>query len=123
MNKKYYFVIGFLTLIVSIVFATPDRIRYVIDNLIGLNGKNIIVHQMVYDNLQSHYNYLFEEYLIEKNMENGNTTIVDIIKITEQDKIENLLVQKYNGNINRIIPDIMFDKQNILDNGYIEIPN
>jgi len=117
-------VILLLTLFISIIQATPDRQRYVIDTLIGLNGKNMIVHQKVYDNLQSHYiDILFEEYLIEKYMENGNTVIVYMIRITEQDKIENLLLQKYNGNINRIDPDIMFNKQNILENGYIEIPS
>jgi hypothetical protein len=96
----------------------------VIDTLIGLNGKNMVVHQKVYDNLQSHYiDSLFEEYLIEKYMEKGNTVIVNIIKINEHDKIEAILLQKYNGNINRIDPDIMFNKQEILNKGYIEVPS
>ena len=123
MNKKPFFVILFLTLFVSIVQATPDRQRHIIDTLIGLNGKNIIVHQKVYDNLQSHYNHLFEEYLIEKYMENGNTVIVYMIRITEQDRIEDILLQRYNGNINHIDPYIMFNKQEILDNGYVEVPS
>jgi hypothetical protein len=122
MNKKYFFVILFL-MFVSTIQATPDRQRYIIDTLIGLNGENVIVHQKIYDNMQSHQIFLLEEYLIEKYMENGNTVIVDMIKIAEQDKIEEILLQKYNGSINRIDPDIMFNKLEILDNGYIEIPS
>jgi len=56
-------------------------------------------------------------------MENGNTVVVYMIKITEKDKIENILLQKYNGNINRIDPDIRFNKQEIFNKGYIEIPS
>ena len=124
LNKKPFLVILFFTLFVSIIQATPDRQRHVIDTLIGLNGKNMVVHQKVYDNLQSHYiDSLFEEYLIEKYMENGNTVIVSMIKITEKDKIETILLQKYNGNINRIDPDIRFNKQEIFNKGYIEIPS
>jgi hypothetical protein len=122
MNKKHFLVILFLLSFVSAIQASADRRRYIIDTLIGLNGENIIVHQRVYDNFQSHQIFLLEEYLIEKYMENGNTIIVDMIKITEQDRIENILLQKYDGNINRIDPDIMFNKRHILDNGYIEIP-
>ncbi|GHV86483.1 hypothetical protein AGMMS50230_20910 [Spirochaetia bacterium] len=123
MNKKYYFVVGFLFLFVSIIQATPDRYRYVIDNLIGLNGKNIIVHQLVWDNLQTYDGGIFEEYLIEKYMENGNTVIIKNIKITEQNKIENMLLKEYNGDINRIFPDMDYHYdyiKSIIDNGYIE---
>ena len=124
MGKKPFWAILFLTLFVPVIQATPDRQRHVIDTLIGLNGKNMVVHQKVYDNLQSHYiDSLFEEYLIEKYMENGNTVVVYMIKITEKDKIENILLQKYNGNINRIDPDIRFNKQEIFNKGYIEIPS
>jgi len=124
MSKKHYFVIVFFMFVFSIVQATPDRRRYVIDNLIGLHGKNIIVHQIVYDNLQSHDNHLVEEYLIEKYMENGNTIIIDMIKINKQDKIANLLLEKFNGNVTHIFPDIVFNNEHrIPDNEYIEIPS
>ena len=106
MYRKCYYLILFFILPISIIQATPDRERCIIDRLIGLNGNNIIVHQLVSDNLGSHYNYTHEEYIIEKFMENGNTTIIKQIKITEQNTIESILLNEYNGNINYIFPDI-----------------
>jgi len=120
MNIKKYYFITFLFWVISIAHATPDRERYVIDHLIGLNGNNMIVYQIVYDNLGSHYMDLFEEYLIEKYMENGRTTIIDMVRITEQNSLESLLLQKYNNNILRIIPAIYYNKQSILENGYLQ---
>jgi hypothetical protein len=122
--KIKYCLILFLVIPFSIIQATPDRQRYIIDNLIGLNGNNIIIHQFVFDNLQSHYDYILEEYLIEKYMENGKTIIIKNIKITEKNSIENILINEYNGNIIRIIPDINFffyNIQSIINNEYIEI--
>jgi hypothetical protein len=84
MNMKYYFTIFFFVLFISTIRATPDRQRYIIDDLIGLNGNNIIIHQLVFDNLQTHDNFIAEEYLIEKYIENGNTLIIKQIRITEQ---------------------------------------
>jgi hypothetical protein len=110
---------------ISIIQATPDRQRYIIDRLIGLNGVNIIVHQFVFDNLQSHYSAVVEEYIIEKFMENGKTTIIKQIKLTGQDAIENTLLNEYNGNINYIFPDIHFNYYSIqprINASYIEIP-
>jgi hypothetical protein len=124
MYRKYRFLVLFFTVFVSIIQATPDRHRYVVDRLIGLNGHNIIVHQYVYDNLQSHSNNLIEEYIIEKFMENGNTTIIKQIKLTDQNEIENILMNEYNGNINYIFPDIKFYYYDIQPNiyeGYIEM--
>jgi len=126
MNKKHWFLILFFTLSLSVIQATPDRQRYVLDRLIGLNGNNIIVHQLVYDNMQSHYSGLLEEYIIEKFMENGKTTIIKQIKITDQNKIENILLKEYKGNINYIFPDINFyyyDIQPKINERYIEIPS
>ena len=123
MNKKCYFLFLFFTLSVSIIHATPDRARYILDRLIGLNGNNIIVHQLVYDNLQQHEGYLLEEYIIEKFMENGNTTIIKQIKITGQSTIENLLIKEYNGKINYIFPDVHFYNYRIqpkINEDYIE---
>jgi hypothetical protein len=111
---------------ISIIHATPDRQRYIIDRLIGLNGVNIVAHQFVYDNLQSHSSYIQEEYIIEKFMENGNTIIIKQIRIAGQDTIENILLNEYNGNINYIFPDINFDHfsmQSIINDGYIEFRN
>jgi hypothetical protein len=125
MYKKHWILVLFLTLSISIIQATPDRQRYIIDRLIGLNGHNIIVHQLVYDNIQSHSNHLIEEYIIEKFMENGNTTIIKQIRITDQSNIENILINEYNGNINYIFPDIKFYYYSIqprINDGYIEIP-
>jgi hypothetical protein len=126
MNVKHYFFTLFFILSISIVQATPDRERYIIDRLIGLNGVNIIVHQFVFDNLQNHYVYIQEEYIIEKFMENGNTSIIKQILITEQNTIENILQNEYNGNINYIFPDInsyFFYIQPRINDGYIVIPN
>jgi hypothetical protein len=126
MNLKYCLFVLFFILSISIVQATPDRQRYIIDRLIGLNGHNIIVHQLVYDNLQSHSNHLIEEYIIEKFMVNGNTTIVKQIKITGQDTIENILINEFNGNINYIFPDINYYHYNIqpkINDVFIEIPS
>jgi len=101
MNRKHMFFILFLTLSLSAVQAMPDRQRWVVDRLIGLHGNNIIVHQFVEDNLLSHYKGLHEEYLIEKFMENGKTTIIKQIRITDRNNIENILLKEYNGKINR----------------------
>jgi hypothetical protein len=126
MNKKYWLLILFFTLFISKTQATPDRIRYVLDRLIGLNGINIIVHQYIYDNLQTHNTGLLEEYIIEKYMENGKTTIIKQIKITNKNNIENILQKEYKGKINYIFPDIHFyyyDIQPKINEGYIEIPS
>jgi hypothetical protein len=101
---------------VSIIYATPDRERLIIDNLIGLNGNNIIIHQLIFDNLGSHYNYIEEEYIIEKFMENGNTTIIKQIKLSKQDNIQNILINEYNGKITYIYPDIDFYYHKIQSN-------
>jgi hypothetical protein len=118
--KKVFFIIGIFSFVVSIVNATPDRQRYVLDKLIGLNGQNMIVLQVVYDNLQQHDNQLVEVYLIEKYMENGNTKIIYMYRINEQDSLEELLLQKYNKNLTYVFPDIFCDRQEIFKNGYIE---
>jgi hypothetical protein len=77
MYRKHWFLVLFFTLFVSIIQTTPDR------------------HQYVYDNLQSHSNHLIEEYIIEKFMKNGNTTIIKQIKLTDQNEIENILINEY----------------------------
>lgn len=126
MNRKYCLLILFFTLSLSTIHATPDRERYVMDRLIGLNGINIIVHQIIYDNLGSHDNGIIEEYIIEKYMENGNTTIIKQIKITKQNTIENILLKEYKNKINYIFPDILsyyFNFLSIKNNEYIEIGN
>jgi hypothetical protein len=125
MNRKHIFFILFFTLSLSVTQATPDRQRYIMDRLIGLHGNNIIVHQYVADNLQSHYNGLQEEYIIEKFMENGKTTIIKQIRIPDRNNIENILLKEYNGKINYIFPDIQFYNtiiQPIINEGYIIIP-
>ncbi|GHV86490.1 hypothetical protein AGMMS50230_20980 [Spirochaetia bacterium] len=56
-------------------------------------------------------------------MENGYTVIIKNVKITEQNKIENMLLKEYNGDINRIFPDMDYHYdyiKSIIDNGYIE---
>jgi len=124
MNRKYCFLILFFTLSLSKIQATPDRERYVIDRLIGLNSVNIIVHQLVYDNLGSHYNEIIEEYIIEKFMQNGNTSIIKQIRITEKNTVENILLKEYKGKIKYIFPDILsyyFNKLTIINKEYIEI--
>jgi hypothetical protein len=124
MNKKQCFIIFFLIFCITIIHSTPDRIRYVFDNLIGFYENNMVIHQLIYDNLQSHNNFLEEEYLIEKNMENGITIIVKQIKITYENKIENILLREYNGNIEYCIPDIdffIYNKQPIINNHYIRL--
>jgi hypothetical protein len=124
MNRKYWLLILFFTLSLSKIQATPDRERNVLDRFIGLNGINIIVHQIVYDNLGSHYNGIIEEYIIEKYMENGNTSIIKQIKITKQNTVENILLKEYKGKIKYIFPDILAYSVNFLtikNNEYIEI--
>jgi hypothetical protein len=124
MNRKYLLLIIFFALSFSKIQATPDRERYVMDRLIGLNGINIIVHQSVFDNFGSHYNGIHEEYIIEKFMENGNTSIIKQIKITEQNTVENILLNEYKGKINYIFPDIsapFFNNLTIINNEYIKI--
>jgi hypothetical protein len=126
MNKKYFLLILLFTLLVLKTHATPDRKRYVLDRFIGLNGFNIIVHQYIFDNLQTHNSGIEEEYIIEKYMENGKTTIIKQIKITEKDDIENILQKEYKGKINYIFPDINLYYYNIqpkIHEGYIEIPS
>jgi hypothetical protein len=126
MNNKYCIFILLFILFVSKTHATPDRIRYVLDRFIGLNGINIIVHQYIFDNLQTHNSGLEEEYIIEKYMENGKTTIIKQIKITEKDNIEKILQKEYKGKIHYIFPDIHFYYYNIqpkINEGYIEIPS
>ena len=95
MNRRCWSLILFFTLSLSKIQATPDRERNVLDRFIGLNGINIIVHQIVYDNFGSHYNGIIEEYIIEKYMENGNTSIIKQIKITKQNTVENILLKEY----------------------------
>jgi len=109
MNKRRYLVIVFFTLFASVIYATPDRYRLVIDNFIGLNGKNIIVYQYIEDD----YGKLQEEYLIEKYMENGDTKIIKQIKIEKNNNIENLLLREYKGKIKRVIPSISYYYNNI----------
>lgn len=124
MNRKYWSLILFFTLSLSKIQATPDRERNVLDRFIGLNGINIIVHQIVYDNFGSHYNGIIEEYIIEKYMENGNTSIIKQIKITKQNTVENILLKEYKGKIKYIFPDILAYYVNFLtikNNEYIEI--
>jgi len=123
MNRKYWLLILFFTLSLSKIQATPDRERFVLDRFIGLNGINIIVHQIVYDNLGSHNNGIIEEYIIEKFMENGNTSIIKQVKITKQNTVENILLKEYKGKINYIFPDILsyyFKQLEIINNEYIE---
>jgi hypothetical protein len=124
MNRKYCLLIFFFILFVSKIQATPDKERYVLDRFIGLNGINIIVHQIIYDNLGSHYNGIIEEYIIEKFMENGNTSVIKQIKVTKQNTVENILLKEYKEKINYIFPDILAYDVNILtikNNEYIEI--
>ncbi|GHT79713.1 hypothetical protein FACS1894130_09280 [Spirochaetia bacterium] len=123
MNKRNYFISGFLVFFLVNINASPDRQRWVIDNLIGLNGNNIIAHQIISDNMGSHWEYIYEEYLVEKHIENGKTVVIKQIKITEENKIETILLKEYNGNIIHMGPVMdyfVYNPQPLIENRYIE---
>ena len=104
MNKKQYFVILLFALSIVKIQATPDRARYVIDTLIGLKGNNIVVHQIIFDNMQTYQGGFTEEYVVEKFMDKGETLVIKQFKVTENKTVEEILLENYSGRIKRIFP-------------------
>jgi hypothetical protein len=66
----------FLYLLPILLFATPDKQFWVIDELVGFTNDSYILFQKTYDNLQSHYQFLAEEYIVKKNFRNGKVEAI-----------------------------------------------
>ena len=61
--------------IVALLHATPDRERYIVDTLLGFSGEKVLIVQSVYDNKGSHYDEVYETYLLEKQIEEGRLVL------------------------------------------------
>ncbi len=56
--------------IINIIFninSTPDKAEWICESLIGINENSYVINQLVFNNMQSHYNYTIENYIIIKD--------------------------------------------------------